>query len=76
MRALIVEDDLRITGLLREGLEEEGYQVLIASDGPTGLDIGRTGQFDVIILVDLMLPRLVPMRSRKRCAVMGSGLPS
>ena len=57
MRALIVEDDLGITGLLREGLEEEGYQVLIASDGPTGLDIGRTGQFDVIIL-DLMLPRL------------------
>lgn len=57
MRVLIVEDDIRITRLLSEGLQEEGYQVVIAADGGTGLEIGKTGQFDVIIL-DLMLPRM------------------
>ena len=57
MHVLIVEDDLRIANLLREGLEEEGHQVVIAADGRTGLELGRTEPFDVIIL-DLMLPRL------------------
>lgn len=57
MRLLVIEDDHRIANLLRQGLEEEGYQVVVASDGQTGLDLGQTGQFDMIIL-DLMLPRL------------------
>jgi DNA-binding response OmpR family regulator len=57
MRLLVIEDDQRIANLLRQGLEEEGYQVVVASDGRSGLDLGRTEQFDMIIL-DLMLPQL------------------
>jgi len=57
MRLLVIEDDQRIANLLRQGLEEEGYQVVVASDGRRGLDLGRTEQFDMIIL-DLMLPQL------------------
>lgn len=57
MRVLIVEDDLRIANLLRESLEEEGHQVMIAAEGRTGLSLGQTSPFDVIIL-DLMLPCL------------------
>jgi DNA-binding response OmpR family regulator len=57
MRLLVIEDDHRIANLLRQGLEEEGYQVVAAFDGQTGLELGQTGQFDMVIL-DLMLPRL------------------
>jgi DNA-binding response OmpR family regulator len=57
MRLLVIEDDHRIANLLRQGLEEEGYQVVVASDGQSGLELGQTGQFDMVIL-DLMLPRL------------------
>ncbi len=57
MRLLVIEDDHRIAMLLRQGLEEEGYQVVLAADGRSGLELGRTAQFDMIIL-DLMLPQL------------------
>jgi hypothetical protein len=57
MRLLVIEDDYRIANLLRQGLEEEGYQVVVASDGQSGLELGQMRQFDVVIL-DLMLPRL------------------
>lgn len=37
MRVLVVEDERRMAELLQKGLEEEGYSVTIALDGPTGL---------------------------------------
>jgi DNA-binding response OmpR family regulator len=52
---LIVEDEGRMARLLRQGLEEEGYAVVLASDGPEGLQIARSHAFDVIVL-DVMLP--------------------
>jgi DNA-binding response OmpR family regulator len=57
MRLLIIEDDTRVATLLRQALEEEGYRIELASDGRTGLEMGRAESFDLIIL-DLMLPRL------------------
>jgi len=55
MRVLLVEDDQRMAGLLRRGLEEEGHVVSTASDGPTGLGVAMSCEFDVIVL-DIMLP--------------------
>jgi two-component system OmpR family response regulator len=40
---------------LRRGLEREGHAVEVAADGEDGLHIGRTSEFDVIVL-DVMLP--------------------
>lgn len=57
MRALIVEDDLRIAGLLSQGLKEEGFDTLHVADGFAGLDAALKNEFEVIVL-DLMLPRL------------------
>ncbi len=36
-RILIVEDEKRVADLLKIGLEENGYQVLVAYDGAMGL---------------------------------------
>ena len=33
MRVLVVEDETKMAGLLKRGLEEEGYAVDVAADG-------------------------------------------
>src|SRR5271155_5806036 len=54
---LIIEDENLIVKGLRDNLEFDGYHVLEASDGETGLRLVRERRPDLIIL-DLMLPRL------------------
>lgn len=54
---LLVEDDSTLAETLRYNLEREGYGVLLAHDGATGLELARREQPDLLIL-DIMLPRL------------------
>jgi DNA-binding response OmpR family regulator len=55
MRVLIVEDDRRIAGSLRRGLEEEGFGADLVADGEEAVAAALSTQFDVVVL-DLMLP--------------------
>jgi two-component system OmpR family response regulator len=55
MRVLIVEDEKKMAGLLKKGLEEENHRVSVACDGRAALELARVQEFDVIVL-DLMLP--------------------
>lgn len=57
MRILIVEDEQALALGLKFNFEQEGYEVLLASDGPTALKLFQTSvpRIDLIIL-DLMLP--------------------
>jgi DNA-binding response OmpR family regulator len=57
MKLLVVEDEHRMTELLRQGLEEEGHAVQCAFDGRQGLERARGEHFDGIIL-DIMMPEL------------------
>ena len=56
MRVLLVEDHKPLVRALKQGLEEEGFAVDTAADGPEGDFKARTAEYDVIIL-DLMLPK-------------------
>lgn len=56
-RVLVVEDDIHIARLITDYLEIEGMSVQTASDGKAGLDLARSGEWDLILL-DLMLPIL------------------
>lgn len=56
-RILIVEDDPFVLGLCRRALNEAGYQVLVAQDGVTGVQIACSEQPDLIQL-DRLLPKL------------------
>src|SRR3954468_20795824 len=49
MNLLIVEDEARMSALLRKGLTEEGHIATCASDGAEGLALARSYDFDVII---------------------------
>ena len=57
MRLLIVEDEVKMAGLLRRGLQEEGYAVDIAQTGSEAIWAGTENPYDVIVL-DVMLPDL------------------
>jgi len=52
---LIVEDELKITRLVRDYLEQAGFAVLEAADGQAALSVARAERPDMIVL-DLTLP--------------------
>lgn len=55
MKILLVEDEVRIADTLKFGLSEFGYKVITAHDGNAGLELFRSGIFDLVIL-DINLP--------------------
>ena len=57
MKILIIEDESGISNFLKQGLEEEGYTIHVASDGMTGLEMAKKEMPDLILL-DWMLPKL------------------
>lgn len=57
MHILIVEDELGIVQFLKQGLQEEGYQVTTANDGSKGFELIQSQKFDLILL-DWMLPKI------------------
>jgi two-component system, OmpR family, phosphate regulon response regulator OmpR len=54
-RVLLIEDDSRLAGMVREYLGKAGYRVIHAENGTRGLALNEREPVDVIIL-DLMLP--------------------
>lgn len=58
-RIVMIEDSKAASTVLKEVLEAEGYAVLHAADGVTGLALARREKPDLILL-DLLLPDLPP----------------
>jgi DNA-binding response OmpR family regulator len=56
MRILIIEDDEELRQSLARGFESERFLVDSAADGEYGSYLGRTNEYDVIVL-DLILPK-------------------
>mgnify|MGYP001434095494 CR=1 FL=1 len=50
MRVLLVEDDERIAGFMKRGLEAEAYEVDLASEKAQTLALTEAGAYDTIIL--------------------------
>ncbi|UWY27119.1 response regulator transcription factor [Flavobacterium sp. TR2] len=57
MHILIVEDEVGIVQFLKQGLQEEGYQITTAGDGSKGFELLQEQKFDLILL-DWMLPKI------------------
>ncbi len=63
MRILVVEDEPKVSGFLRQGLEENGYEVEVAFDGEMGLRLATQSDVDLVLL-DLIIPY---MNGRELC---------
>ena len=57
IKILVIEDEKRVADLLKIGLEENGYQVLVAYDGEMGWRLFQSNDFQLIIS-DIILPKL------------------
>jgi two-component system OmpR family response regulator len=55
MRLLVVEDDVKIAGAIKKGLELKGYAVDMTHDADSGFAAARGEEYDGVIL-DRMLP--------------------
>jgi DNA-binding response OmpR family regulator len=56
-RVLIADDNEQVRSLLVDLLEQEGYEVLSASDGRTALDLALSNDLDVVVS-DVVMPVL------------------
>lgn len=55
MRVLIVEDEVKMAGLIRRGLREEGMAADVAKQGEDALWMAGSTDYDAVVL-DVMLP--------------------
>jgi two-component system alkaline phosphatase synthesis response regulator PhoP len=56
-KILIIEDEAAMAEVLADNLSEEGYNVVLAQDGRSGLHTWREGRPDLVVL-DVMLPHV------------------
>ena len=57
MRILIVEDERRLSNVIKKGFVEDGFAVDQAFDGEEGQYLAEGEQYDLIVL-DIMLPKM------------------
>lgn len=56
-KILVVEDEKRVANLLKAGLEEDGYSVMVAYDGKMGFRLFQSQEFQLVIS-DIILPEM------------------
>lgn len=56
MKALLIEDDLKLSEFVSQGLEDAGFTVERSIDGDSGFHNAMTREYDLLI-VDIMLPK-------------------
>jgi DNA-binding response OmpR family regulator len=62
---LAIDDEKDLLELVRYNLDKEGFDVIVTTDGPSGLEVARAHHPDLIIL-DLMMPGMDGLEVCKR----------
>ena len=71
---LVVEDEKDLARLLEIHLRDQGWEVTVCHDGPSGLAAASSGQFDLVVL-DLMLPGVDGLEVCRRIRAAADYLP-
>ncbi|MGI4741674.1 MAG: response regulator transcription factor [Janthinobacterium lividum] len=74
MHLLLIEDEPGIARFVKQGLEEEGYLVDVADNGPDGLARALAQPYDLLLL-DWMLPGLTGLEVCQRLRAQGMAAP-
>jgi len=56
-KVLLVDDDAELGGMLREYLQQEGFDAVHVQDGEQGVAEALSGAYAIVVL-DVMMPRL------------------
>ncbi len=73
-KILVIEDEQKLAKFLELELQYEGYEVIVANDGMTGLTTARESNADLILL-DWMLPGISGLEVCRRLRLTGSKTP-
>ncbi|MBX2945675.1 MAG: response regulator transcription factor [Cyclobacteriaceae bacterium] len=57
MKILVIEDDARVSELIKRGLDEQGFETTVAYDGLAGKKLVSQHDYDLVI-TDIILPKL------------------
>src|SRR3954463_9787047 len=74
MRVLVVEDEIKMAGLIRRGLVEEGLAVDVATSGEDALVRAGATNYDAIVL-DVMLPGISGFETCRKLRERGTWAP-
>lgn len=56
-KIILIEDETSVVSFIKKGLQESGYEISVAFDGRTGVQLVQSNDFDLVIL-DIMLPEM------------------
>ncbi|MED1469823.1 response regulator transcription factor [Bacillus salipaludis] len=74
MRLLLVEDEIKVSRFISQGLKEHQYVVDVATDGEMAYDQAFAEEYDLLI-VDLMIPKKNGARLIKELRLNGINVP-
>jgi len=74
MEILVIEDEKRGAQLLKNGLEEQGFEVQVAHDGLSGKNLALSHSFDLLV-IDILLPGLSGLEVCKQVRSLRPQLP-
>jgi DNA-binding response OmpR family regulator len=70
-RVLLVDDDVELSAMLREYLQQEGFETTVVHDGESGVAEALSGRHAIVVL-DVMLPRLGGVDALRRIRMRSS----
>jgi len=70
---LLVDDDVNLCGTLADILEEKGYRVAVAHDGPQAIEEVKGQHFD-LALIDIVMPGMNGVEALRQIKVIDSQL--
>src|SRR5690625_1688541 len=74
MRVLIIEDEKKVSGFIKKGLEEQMFTVDVALDGEAGIRRLHQKEYDIVIL-DVVLPGMNGFEVCKQIRRIKPGIP-
>lgn len=74
MDILLVEDEVSLAMIVKDALEEEGYEVMVACDGQDGID-RYFKQHPALIIADVMMPEVDGFEMVRRIRQMDKEIP-
>jgi len=74
-KLLVIDDEARVRKTIRLALERAGHDVVEAENGRAGLQVIRTGEFDLII-TDILMPEMEGLETIRALREGGSGINS
>lgn len=73
-KIILIEDESCVVSFIKRGLQEIGYEISVAFDGATGINMVEENDFDLIIL-DIMLPKMNGIEVCKEIRKMDKNVP-